>query len=426
LNILERLFALKRHGSTVKREMLAGLTVYFTSAYIIAVNSRIMEGSGIPLQAAIFATILASWVGSMLAGLWANAPLALIPGMGVNALFTYTFVHDMGLTWQEALAVVFVAGLLSSLAAFTPLAPLIARSIPVSLKKGITVGIGLLITFIGLQKGGLIASSDQTFVAIGDLGRPEAWLTLGGLALTIILSARNVPGSFLISLLSVTLAAAPLGIRPDAGKASGTFNPMAWWDVFGSLSFSGATNFSFWSATLVLAMVIIFENVGLIQGLLEDKGKFRASFQAASLSAMMSGLLGTSPTVCSLESAAGIASGGKTGLTAVTTAFLFLSSLLILPWISWIPDSAVAAILIMVGGMMIREVQSIPFSDMTEGIPAFITLSFIPFTYSIPDGIAFGFIAYAVLKIAARKVREVPTAFFVVAALFFVQLALHA
>ncbi|WP_124727308.1 NCS2 family permease [Staphylospora marina] len=421
----KRLFAIREHSTSVKRECLAGLTVYFTTVYIIAINSRMIADSGIPPGAALLATVLVSFLGSLLTGLWANAPIILIPGMGINALFSYTFVQEMGLSWQAALGVVVVSGAVSLLAASTKLADLIADAIPESLKKSITAGIGMLITFIGLQKGGLITSSDQTVVGIGDLGRSEALWTLFGLALIVILHAKKVPGSFLAGMLATTALAIGTGHQPETASDGSPFSLKEWLSVFGAADFE-IGRITFWGATLILSMVVILENVGLLQGLLEDKRKFRPSFQAVSLTASLSGLAGTSPTVCSLESAAGIAAGGRTGLTAVVTGILYLATIPLLPWIGWIPDSAVAAVLITVGGLMIREVQSIPFSDLTEGIPAFITLSFIPFTFSIPDGIAFGFIAHALFKTAAGRRKEVRPAFFVISALFLFQLALHA
>jgi AGZA family xanthine/uracil permease-like MFS transporter len=423
---LERLFQLNAHETTFKREMLAGATSFFTVAYIVIINAMILADSGIPFEAAVLATVLTSFLGCWIMGFWANAPIVLVPGMGVNAFFTYTVVHDLGLTWQEALGVIFLSGLIATLTAATKLGDWLAALIPVSLKKGTTVGIGLLITFMGLQKGGLIVTNEQTFVAIGDLANPKAWLTLVGLALTAILLVRQVLGSFLIGLLSVTVLGILTGQSPSVVNKAGSNLPLkVYADVFGHLSFSGILRPAFWTATFILAMVLVFENLGVLQGLLQDQRKFRPALLANSITAMLSGLLGTSPTVCSLESAAGIATGGKTGLTAITSGLFFLTSLFFLPLLKWIPDSAVAAVLIIVGGLIIQEVQSIPFSDYTEGIPAFITFAFIPFTYSIPDGIAFGFIAYAVLKIAARKAREVPAPFFILALLFLVQLSLH-
>lgn len=425
MNLIERVFRISRHQTTLKQELFAGLASYFTAVYIVIVNGAILSDSGIPFEAAIMATILSSWFGCLLTGFWANAPIILVPGMGINAFFTFTVVHDMGFTWQEALAVVAVSGFLFTAAAFSRLSVLITTSIPDSLKKGITVGIGLLITFIGLQKGGIIVSDPRTFVAVGDLRQPGAWLTLATLVLILYLFSRRVRGCFLIGILAATLIAKGLEMEHISSSGNGFVSLKPFLSVAGSLSFAKIATLPFWTATFALVLVLVFENIGLLQGLLEDKTKFLPAFQANALSTVISGFVGTSPTVSALESATGIASGGKTGLTAVTTGFLFLLSVFFIPFIKWIPDSSIAAVLIVVGGLMVQEVQSIPFSDFTEGIPAFITFAFIPFTYSIPNGIAFGFIAYAILKIATGKAKHAPFAFYAITCLFSLQLIFH-
>jgi len=416
-------FRLQQHQTTWPKEVRAGFTSFFAASYILIVNSLIITDSGIPFEAATMATALTSFLGCLIMGLWANAPLILVPGMGVNAFFTYTIVHEMGLKWTEALAVVLASGILFAIAAFTPLSQWIARSVPYSLKQGMTVGIGLLITFIGLQKGGLIAANEQTFVAI-ELNQPKSWLTLFSFAATIVLFTRQVRGTFLISMGLTTLAAWLMGFEPHTGKAvSLSLAPTL--DLIQSITFAGWKNPVFWSATLILTMVLVFENMGMVQGLLPDPSKFSRSYQACALSATSSGILGTSPTICALESATGIADGGKTGLTSLTAGVLFFLSIPLIPLIRWIPDSAIASILIVVGGLMIREVETIPFKDVTEGIPAFVTFAFIPFTYSIPDGIALGFLTYAILKLVTRKQKELSFSFYVLALLFIVQLTLH-
>ncbi|SEN27314.1 putative MFS transporter, AGZA family, xanthine/uracil permease [Lihuaxuella thermophila] len=425
MNLIERTFRTDRHQTTLKQELLAGITSYLTVVYIIIVNGAILSDSGIPFEAAVMATIVSSWIGCLLMGFWANAPIVLVPGMGINAFFTYTMVHDMGFTWQEALAVVVVSGFLFTAAAFSRLSILITTSLPDSLKKGITVGIGLLITFIGLQKGGIIVSDPRTFVAVGDLRQPGAWLTLITLMLILFLFARKIRGSFLLGILAATLVAKALNMEQVSPSGTEFLSLKPFLAVAGSLSLAKIATFPFWTATFALVLVLVFENIGLLQGLLKDKSKFLPAFQASALSTINSGFAGTSPTVCALESATGISAGGKTGLTAITTGFLLLLSALLIPLIQWIPDSSIAAVLIVVGGLMVQEVQSIPFSDLTEGIPAFITFTFIPFTYSIPTGIAFGFIAYAILKLVTGKAKEAPFAFYAITCMFCLQLILH-
>lgn len=421
---LASFFQLQQHNTSIRTELLAGLTSFFTISYIIIVNSSIISETGIPFSAALLGTIFTSCLSCLLMGLWANAPIVVVPGMGVNAFFTYTMVHEMGLSWQEALTVVVMAGILFSIITFTPLAVRLSEAVPTALKKGITVGIGLLITFIGLQKGGLIMANEQTFVSIGALHQPKVWLTLLSLVLLTILYVRRVQGAFLITLFLATLASFAVNQAPSEQEP--TFLSFAdYLPLLGNFTLASMGKLSFWMATFTLTMILVFENMGLLQGLLEDKQKFPTAFQVSGLSNIIAGLMGTSATVCALESASGTQSGGKTGLTAITAGGLFLLSLIFIPFLSWIPESAVAAIMIMVGGLMMQEVQSIPFTDVTEGLPAFITLAFIPFTYSIPNGIAFGFIAYAILKIAAKRVREVPLSFFIITLLFILQLGLQ-
>lgn len=423
MNIFEFLFQFKYHKTNVKQELIAGLTTYVTVVYILIVNGAIISDSGIPLNAAILATAFAAFIGSLLMGFWANAPVILVPGMGINAFFSYTIVHEMGLTWQEALTVVTISGLLFTIIAFTRLSKLVLSAIPDSLRKSITVGIGLLITFIGLQKGGLVQASEETFVRMGDLSQPMVALTLGSLLLTIILYVRNINGSFLISLFVTTITAVLMGFHPESTTIQ-SLSLDEYLTVAGSLSFSKITSLPFWMATFILTMILVFENAGLLHGFLKDEKRFSAAFQANALSALSTGFLGTSPTVSAVESATGIAAGGKTGLTSLVTGTLLLGSIFLIPFIQWIPESAIASVLIMVGGLMVREVKEIPFEDMTEGIPAFITIALIPLTYSIPNGIALGFITYALLKIATKRQRQMTQAFYIIAILFLVQLIL--
>jgi adenine/guanine/hypoxanthine permease len=421
---LHSIFRLASHNTSIRTEFLAGLTTFFTISYIIIVNSSIISETGIPFEAALLGTIFTSCLSCLLMGLWANAPIIIVPGMGVNAFFTFTMVHEMGLSWQEALTAVTLSGMLFTIITFTPLATWLSSAVPTALKKGMTVGIGLLITFIGLQKGGLIISNEQTFVSFGNLHQPKVWITLFSLALLIILFVRKVQGAFLITLVLATVVA----LIADPSIAQGEPAPLSleqYVPLLGNFALAGLGKLTFWVATFTLTMILVFENMGLLQGLLTDKQKFPAAFQASALSNIMAGLLGTSATICALESATGTQSGGRTGLTTITAGGLFLLSLILIPYLKWIPESAVAAIMIVVGGLMMQEVQAIPFGDFTEGLPAFITFAFIPFTYSIPTGIAFGFITYAILKIAAKRTREVPISFFIIALLFMIQLGLH-
>lgn len=422
---LENRFHLRDSDTTFRREIMAGFIGFVTIVYIVAVNASILQDAGIPLEAGILATVLTAFIGSLLMGFWANSPIVLVPGMGINALFTYTLCQSMGLSWQEALAAVFVSGLIFAVIAFTRAAVVLSNAIPASLKEAITVGIGLFLTFIGLQKGGLIVINPSTFVALGDLSSQKAIVTLATLAVTLIVFIRNVPGSFLIGIAAGTGLGFLFGmVQPGQGSS---FSFAAYGDVFAGLSFSAVWTLPFWIATFSLAMVIVFENIGLIHGhtaMSGQPGKFRRSLQANALSAAISGLLGTSPTVSTVESAAGIAAGGRTGLTALVTGTLLLLSLGLLPVVKMIPDGAVAPVLIIIGALMLQNVQNINLKDFSEGFPAFLIIAIIPLSYSIVDGIAFGFVAYPLLKLALGRRREVPALLYVIAGLFLLNMVL--
>lgn len=416
-------FDFQAHDTSLKKELLAGLTSFFTIVYIAAVNASILADAGIPFEAGMIATVVTSVFGCLLVGLYANAPIILVPGMGVNAFFTFTMVESMGLSWQVALAAVFVAGILFAITAFTRLAVVLSKAIPRSLKEAITVGIGLFLTFIGLQKGGIVVSSDSTFVALGDIGSAQVIATLVTLAIAAILFLRNIKGHFLISMLLGTALAWGMGLIETGKQESFSFS--SYGSVFAAMSFEDFFILPFWIATFSMAMILVFENMGLLHGLLPDQSKFSKAYKANSISAITAGLFGTSPTVSTVESASGIAAGGRTGMTSITTGLLFLTSLFFIPVFKMIPDSAIAPVLIIIGGLMITSIQNISLQDFSEGFPAFLIIVMIPLTYSIVDGIAFGFIAYPFLKLALGKGKDVPIPMYVIASLFFLNFFLH-
>lgn len=424
---LDQLFRLRACDTTIQREITAGIIGFVTIVYIVAVNASILQDAGIPLQAGMLATVCTAFVGALLMAFWANAPIILVPGMGINAFFTYTLCHTMGLSWQEGLAAVFVSGLFFIAIAFTRAAQLVSEAIPASLKEAITVGIGLFLTFIGLQKGGIVVTSPSTFVTLGDLSSPQVIVTLTTLVVMLVLFVRKIPGHFLIGIAAGTGLGAILGIvEPGQG---GGFSLAQYGQVFAGLSFSDVWTLPFWIASSSLALVLLFENIGLIHGQTAMAGReaaFRRSLQANALSAALSGLLGTSPTVATAESAAAIAAGGRTGLTALVTGTLLLLSLSLLPVIAMIPDGAIAPVLIIIGALMLQNVQNINLKDFSEGFPAFLIIAIIPLSYSIVDGIAFGFVAYPLLKLALGKRREVPALLYVIAGLFLINLVLPA
>ncbi|MFC7320405.1 NCS2 family permease [Halobacillus campisalis] len=417
---------LNQHNSqhSLRKDLVAGLIGYFTTVYIVAVNSQILEDAGLPLENGMIATILASAVGCLIMALYANAPMVLIPGMGVNALFAYSIVEGKGMEFQEGLAVVIIAAILFLITAFTKLGDWLKQAIPESLKIAITVGLGMFLTLIGLEKGGIVVKGEHSLIALGNPSSALVITSLLTLFVAIFLFAKNVPGNFLITMIVGTIIAHFTGLLDVPGQSINV-TEQQW--VF-LPSFEGVTEFSFWMAVFPLAIVLIFENMGLIHGqldMLEQRGKFKKSYQASAFTALTSGFFGTSPTVSSAESAAVIASGGKTGRASLLMAGLFLSTILLIPWISMVPSTAISPILIIVGALMVQNIKEIPLDNLSEAMPAFLIIVMIPFTYSIADGMAFGFIAYPIVKFALGKQRELSTPVVLIAMVFLVELIIR-
>lgn len=428
LNLIDRIFGLKANGTTVKREFMAGLIGFFTVVYIIAVNALILSEAGMPLEAAIVATIAASVFGCLIMGFWGNVPILLVPGMGINALFSYTMVQSMGLSWQEALAVVFVSGVIFMLVAFTPFSKMLSAAVPQSLKEAITVGLGLFLMLIGLEKGGIVEKGSSSILALGSLGDPQVLATILTFLVAIVLFIRNVPGNFLITIVVGTVIASFFGLIDFNQSESASFGVSEAFQAFGALSFGNFWSMTFWIAVFSLTMVIVFENIGLVHGqvsFINRPDRFSRAFQANSVSAMTSGIFGTSPTVAAVESAAGMAAGGRTGLTTVIAGLLFLVAAFFIPVIKLIPDSAIAPILIIIGSLMLQNIRNLELKDLSESFPALFIVAMIPFTYSIADGIAIGFILYPILKIAIGKWREVSPTLYVIAGLFLMNFVFH-
>lgn len=426
---MNNFFKLKEHNTTFKTETIAALTSFFAAVYIIIVNASILSDSGINEEPLIIATILASFVGCFLIAFLSNTPLIIMPGMGINALFTYTIVLTMNLNFNEALASVVISGLLFLLISITPLAKILDKSIPSSLKESITIGIGLFITFLGLQKGGIITSDAITMVKISDLSNPRVMFFIFMLFLTIILFVKNIKGSFLISIVIGTILAIVFNFV-DVSTINFTLpNFNAYKDIFFNIDFSKFFTVEFWIATFSLTLVIVFENIGLLHGqvskLLKAPEKQNKALKAIALSNITCGLLGTSPSVSTVEGTAGIAEGGKTGLTSFICSLLILLSLLFIPFISLIPNEVIAPILIIIGSLMIKGITNINFSDVSEAIPCFLTIILIPFTFSIIDGIAFGFISYTIIKFFTNKRKEISLAVYLTSLIFFLYLILN-
>ncbi|MGN7492523.1 NCS2 family permease [Paenibacillus sp. SAF-054] len=412
-----------------RRELMAGTVSFFAIVYIIIVNSSILADAGIPQEAGIIATILASAAGCFVMALWGKSPLIIAPGMGINAMFTYTLVQGMGMTWQQALAVSMMSGLCFLAISMTSLVEKVRTAIPASLQEAISVGIGLMLVLIGLQKGGVIVSDPSSVIAVKSFADPSVIVTLVTLAITCILYMRKVPGNLLLAIVAGTLLAYAFGAVP--GKAAGVEGSSwsAYGEVFGHLSVKGASITTMIVAVFSLTLVIVFENVGLINAQLNMSGKperFKRAIQATSFSVFLSALFGTSPTVSTVEAAAGISAGGKTGVTSAVTGTLFLVSLIAMPIITLVPDQAVAPILIFIGGLMMPAVSNISFKRLEEAFPAFFIIAFIPLMHSIVDGIAIGFVSYALFHAAVGKWSEVKPLFYVISLLFVIYFVLQA
>ncbi|WP_195263073.1 NCS2 family permease [Clostridium sp. 1001275B_160808_H3] len=426
---MDKLFKLKEHKTNFKTELVAGLTSFFAAVYIIVVNASILSDGGISQEPLIIATVLASFVGCLLVSFMSNTPLIIMPGMGINALFTYTIVLSMGLSFNQALASVVMAGILFLIVATTPLAKILDTSIPNSLKESITIGIGLFITFLGFQKGGLIISDPSTMVRIGSLSDPKVIFFIAMFLLTVVLFAKNIPGGFLISIVVGTIAAILLNLVDTTGLKFSLPNFNEYKGILFNIDLSAFFTIPFWISTFSLTLVLIFENIGLlhgqINGLLQAPEKQNKALNAIAISTIACGLFGTSPSVSTVEGTAGIAAGGKTGLTSLISGLLLLISLLFIPFISLIPNEVIAPILIIIGSLMIKGIVHIDFNDISEAIPSFLIIVLIPLTFSIVDGIAFGFISYTMMKLITKKKDQLSIVMYIISFVFIVYFILH-
>lgn len=422
--MFERWFQLQEHGSNVRTECLAGLSTFLAMAYILFVNPEILAAAGMPRDAVFVATCLAAAFGSILMGAYANYPIAMAPGMGLNAYFAFTVVQGMGYSWQTALGAVFISGLLIVLVSITPLREWIIHAIPRSQKLAISAGIGLFLGIIGFKNAGLIAADPATLVTLGDLHAPTTLLAVAGLLLIVGLEARKVRGGIVIGILAVTLAAVLGGIAPFAGVYS---VPPSLAPVFLQLDLAGAFNVGLIAVVSTFFLVELFDATGTLigvshrAGLLDEAGRLprlKRALLADSTAIAAGSLLGTSSTTAYIESAAGTSVGGRTGLTAVVVGLLFLAALFFAPLAGTVPACATAPALIYVAVLMSRALAEIEWDDLTEAAPALICALSMPLTFSIAHGIAFGFISYALIKLIAGRAREVPAMVYVLAVVF--------
>ncbi|MBI3928373.1 MAG: NCS2 family permease [Armatimonadetes bacterium] len=432
---VSRFFGLSKRGTTVRTEVLAGFTTFLTMSYILFVNPNILRDAGMNPEGVFLATALASAFGCLLMGLYANLPFALAPGMGVNAYFAYTVVAQKGISWQTALAAVFFDGVLFLILSLLPIRERVFREIPYNIKVATAVGIGLFITFIGLKNGGLIVHQPVTLVQMGDLHVPSVLLTLTGLVIAVGLMARRVKGALLWAILATTV----LGLfvpGPEGGVVTSlpeqgifavprleTFNTVA-----GQLDLASALTMGVVMVIFTFTFVDLFDSAGTLIGLAIKLGwldrerqtfpEIKRALVVDSVAASFGAVVGTSTTVTYIESASGISEGGRSGLTAVVVGLLFLCSLVLAPLAAMVPEEATAAVLVIVGFLMVESVLHLRFDDFTEAFPAFLTMVMMPLTYGIAKGLIFGILSYVLLKLLTGRVREVGATTWVLAVLF--------
>ncbi len=422
--MLEKLFKLREHNTNVKTEVIAGITTYLTMAYIIFVNPSILKLAGMDYGAVFVATCLAAAIGTLIMGLWANYPIALAPGMGLNAFFTFTVVMEMGYSWESALGAVFFSGIIFTVLSLFKIREWIINSIPLSLRLGIAAGIGLFLALIALKSAGIVVDSPATLVTMGDLSDPTVILAIIGFFIIVSLSYRRVLGSVMIGILVVTVLSIVMGLNELNGVVSA---PPSLAPTFMAMDLAGALEVGMLSVIFAFLFVDLFDTSGTLvavaqQGNLLDKDKrlprLGRALMSDSAATMAGAALGTSTTTSYIESTAGISAGGRTGLTAVVVAGLFLLSLFFSPLAGSVPAYATAGALFYVAVLMTAGLAEVDWKDLTEAAPVFVAAIAMPLTFSIANGIAFGFITYAGIKLLSGRREDVSLSVMILAALF--------
>jgi len=421
--LIETLFKLKEHNTTVKTEVVAGLTTFLTMAYIIFVNPAILGDAGMPKDAVFVATCLIAAFGTAIMALYANYPIALAPGMGLNAYFAYAVVGAMGFKWQVALGAVFISGCLFLLITVFRLRELIVRGIPHSLRTAIVVGIGMFLAIIALKSAGIVAPSKATYVTLGDLHQAPVVLFCIGFVTIVVLDKFRVTGAILIGIVLVTILSFFFGGNQFGGVFAA---PPSIAPTLLQLDIQGALAGGILNVVLVFFLVELFDATGTLMGVAKRAGlltegkmdRLNKALLADSAAIFAGSLLGTSSTTAYAESAAGVQAGGRTGLTALTVAVLFLACLFIAPLAGVVPAYATAPALLFVACLMLRELTELDWNDSTEAVPAAVTALMMPFTYNIANGLAFGFITYALLKLFTGRVRQVHWMVWIIAGVF--------
>jgi AGZA family xanthine/uracil permease-like MFS transporter len=417
--MVERIFHLTESRTNVRTELLAGVTTFVTLAYILFVNPSILKDAGMPPEATFAATCIASAFSTLVMGFYANYPIAVAPGMGLNAFFTYAVVIGMKLPWQVALGAVFISGLIFFILTVTKVREWIVDGVPQVLRLAIGVGIGLFIAFIGLRNAGIIVKSDATLLTLGDMKSAGVLVAVGGVIITAFCVAHRIKGALLIGILVTTILAMVVGVAPAPSGVSSFVavgNPFERLKMTAfHLDIGAALKVGLIPILFSFTFVDLFDNIGTLMGvarkagLLNERGQLprigKALF-ADSLGTMFGALMGTSTVTSYIESAAGVSEGGRTGLTAVVVGILFIVALAFAPLVGLIPAQATAPVLIIVGSFMMVDLVHIQFEDFTDALPAFLTIVMMPLTYSVAQGLAFGFVSYTVIKLIAGRHKE--------------------
>ena len=425
--MLNKLFKLDKFQTNIKTEIIAGITTFATMGYILIVNPQILAISGMDKGAVFTATALSAIFATLIMALYANRPFALAPGMGLNAFFAFTVVKQMGYSWQFALTAVFIEGIIFILLTFFHIRTAIINSIPFNLKKAVSVGIGLFIAFIGLQNAGIITANSTTLVTLGNISTKPVIIAIIGLIVTGFLLAKNIKGALIIGIIFSTLLGIPLGVThlPENFQIIGIPPSIA--PTFLQFDFSNIFSLDMLIVLFTFLFIDFFDTAGTLigvstkAGFIDENGNLpdvKKALFADAAGTTIGAMLGTSTVTTYVESASGVAAGGRTGLTAFSTAIVFAIALFMAPLFTIVPSVATAPALVLVGLFMMSPIKNIDLTDYTEAIPAFITIIIMPLAYSISEGIAFGMITYVILKVLVRRGKEVSILAYIIAALF--------
>ena len=426
--MLERLFHLRENETTVRRELLAGLTTFMTMGYVVVVNPRILSEAGMPVEGVLFATCISAAIATLIMGLWANYPIALAPGMSLNAYFTYSIVLGRGVPWQTALGVVFLSGCVFLLLTLTKVREQIVNGIPDCLKHGTAAGIGIFIAFVGFRNAGIIVANPATFVGLGKISDPQVLLASLGVILIAILMVKRVGSAILLGIIAITLLGIPLGQSHWPAHLFSLPHPSG---TLFKLDLRAATKIGLAELIFVFFFVDLFDNVGTLVGVCEQGGFLRdgklprasRALLSDAIGTIVGALSGTSTVTSYIESAAGVAAGARTGLGNVMIAALFGVAMFCAPLVAAIPSYATAPALILVGALMCGSVAKVKWEDFSEAVPAFLTLVCTPLTFSIATGLSLGMLSFTFIKVFTGKYREISPLIWVLSVLFLLRYA---